>query len=297
MSKAAAEKSDKTEAASKKKKCGLIMPISAIDGCSEGHWQNVKLIIEEALDELGLDVSLVSDADEVGIIQARIIQNIYDNDIVVCDVSCKNPNVMFELGMRLAFDKPTVVIKDDLTSYSFDTSPLEHLTYPRSLHYNQIQEFKTQLKFKVEKTLLNADKNENSFLKNFGKFVIAKIEGKEVGSDSYIIKQLEIISREIAMIKNAPAMPSTGRFVKVETEIDKAKSVMHLMREYVKAWVNRLSSEARKDGLDRDSFSSLLANAAQFAGIELNAMNHPMIMDQVLADLIKSGVRVKGLLD
>jgi hypothetical protein len=62
--------------------------------------------------------------------QKRIVQNIYDNEMVICDVSAKNPNVMFELGMRLAFDKPAIIIKDDKTNYSFDTAPIEHLEYP-----------------------------------------------------------------------------------------------------------------------------------------------------------------------
>jgi hypothetical protein len=35
--------------------------------------------------------------------------------------------------MRLAFDRPTIIVKDDLTTYSFDTSPIEHLEYPRDL--------------------------------------------------------------------------------------------------------------------------------------------------------------------
>jgi hypothetical protein len=34
---------------------------------------------------------------------------------------------MFELGMRLAFDKPTVIIKDDKTDYMFDTGIIEHV--------------------------------------------------------------------------------------------------------------------------------------------------------------------------
>jgi hypothetical protein len=33
----------------------------------------------------------------------------------LCDVSGKNANVMFELGLRLAFDNPTIIIKDDKT--------------------------------------------------------------------------------------------------------------------------------------------------------------------------------------
>ncbi len=55
--------------------------------------------------------------------------------IVVCDISARNANVMFELGMRLAFDKPTVIIKDERTPYSFDISSIEHLDYPSDLRY------------------------------------------------------------------------------------------------------------------------------------------------------------------
>ena len=98
--------------------CGVVMPISTIDGCNEAHWLEVFAIISDAVTAAGFAANMVSDADHVGIIQKRIIQNLYDNPIVVCDVSGKNPNVMFELGMRLAFDKPTIIIKDDKTSYS-----------------------------------------------------------------------------------------------------------------------------------------------------------------------------------
>jgi len=42
--------------------------------------------------------------------------------MIVCDISGRNPNVMFELGLRLAFDKPAIIIKDEITPYSFDTS-------------------------------------------------------------------------------------------------------------------------------------------------------------------------------
>lgn len=76
----------------------------------------MKRVISEAITDAGLHPSLVSDASDVGIIQKRIIENLYFNPIVVCDVSGKNPNVMFELGLRLAFDKPTIIVKDNRTS-------------------------------------------------------------------------------------------------------------------------------------------------------------------------------------
>jgi hypothetical protein len=96
--------------------CGLVMPISAIDGCTAEHWSEVKSIIIEAVESITdpiFSVRLVGDADDIGVIQKRIVQNLYSSDIIVCDVSGKNPNVMFELGMRLAFDKPTVIVKDE----------------------------------------------------------------------------------------------------------------------------------------------------------------------------------------
>jgi hypothetical protein len=99
-----------------KPQCGIIMPISAIEDCPASHWNEVKRILESAILAAGYSPLLVSDANDSGVIQKRIVQNIYDNEIVVCDVSCKNPNVMFELGMRLAFDKPTIIVMDKKTN-------------------------------------------------------------------------------------------------------------------------------------------------------------------------------------
>jgi hypothetical protein len=186
------EKKDVKTPKSEKEKCGIIMPISTLDGCNEQHWIDVKNILNEAIESSGFEANLVSNADDVGIIQKTIIQNIYDNPIIVCDVSGKNPNVMFELGMRLAFDKPTIIVKDDKTSYSFDTSPIEHLTYPRDLRFNKIVDFKKDLSEKIKATIKKSkeDKNFSTFLKHFGKFTVAKLETTEVSKEEFIIEEL-----------------------------------------------------------------------------------------------------------
>ena len=111
--------------------CGVIMPISAIDGCDKRHWVDVKEIIFKSILDAEMSPQLVSDDIEIGIIQKRIVQNVYDNPIIVCDISARNPNVVLELGMRLACDRPVIVVKEDKTNYSFDSSPIEHVTYPR----------------------------------------------------------------------------------------------------------------------------------------------------------------------
>ena len=175
--------------------CGIVMPISAVDGCDESHWTDVYDILSEAIEEAGFDANLVSHADDVGIIHKRIIQNLYDNPVVVCDVSGKNPNVMFELGMRLAFDKPTIIVKDEKTSYSFDTSAIEHLEYPRDLRFSRIIEFKEKLTEKIKATYEKAksDSTYTTFLKHFGEFTVAKLDKKEVSGQEYIIEELRNI--------------------------------------------------------------------------------------------------------
>lgn len=196
-------------------KCGIVMPISAIDGCSEGHWLEVKDIIADAISNAGFVGELVSQADYSSVIHERIIQNLYNSDIVVCDVSCKNANVMFELGMRLAFNKPTIVIKDDKTGYSFDTSPIEHLEYPRDLRFTKIVSFKDELAKKISSTY-HASKKEDykTFLQNFGQFTVAKIDRQEVGAQDYIIEELKRVAEKVdrlsdsMQVKNFPPVGS-----------------------------------------------------------------------------------------
>lgn len=184
-----------------KQVCGIVMPISSIDGCSDTHWTEVLAILSDSVADAGFEPNLVSNADDVGLIHKRIIQNLYENPIVVCDVSGKNANVMFELGMRLAFDKPTIIVKDDITTYSFDTAPIEHIEYPRDLRFSQIVEFKRKLADKLVATVEKSQNNSSytTFLKHFGEFKIAKLEQKEVSGEEYIID--EIRSLKLSMFK------------------------------------------------------------------------------------------------
>lgn len=194
--------------------CGIVMPISELDGCTEGHWAEVLTIISDSITGAGLRPNLVSNADEVGIIQKRIIQNLYDNAMVVCDVSGKNPNVMFELGLRLAFDKPTIIIKDDKTDYSFDTAPIEHLDYPRDLRYSQILTFKSKLSDKIKATLLKSrsDVRYTTFLKHFGEFQVVEIEKKEVSQTEFIAEELSEIRRYLRNLDSAGRISRPSKY-------------------------------------------------------------------------------------
>lgn len=185
--------------------CGVVMPIASMGGeYTENHWKDVFNIIKEAAKEAGYKAQLVSNSESVGIIHSDIVQNLYNNSIIICDVSGKNPNVMFELGMRLTFDKPTVIIKDDYTDYSFDISSIRHEGYPRDLRYNQIQDFKRRLTCKITETI-NACVNPkySIFLKHFKDVQIKqpKLESEEVTLNEAILVEVKNINNRLSKLE------------------------------------------------------------------------------------------------
>lgn len=200
MTKEKIEKIEKIE----KRKCGIIMPIASNSEYPKEHWKEVLNILIEAISKTEFEPRLVSDDVAIGLIHERIVNNIYNDDIVVCDVSSKNPNVMFELGMRLAFDKPTIIIKDENTGYSFDTGVIEHLNYPSSLRFNKIVDFKNELIKRINATWekSQSEKNYSPFLKSFGKTIVpAKINQTEIPESKFILSRLERLTDEVQLLR------------------------------------------------------------------------------------------------
>jgi hypothetical protein len=216
--------------------CGLVMPISATDGCSADHWLEVKQIIQDAVGSIEsprFDTKLVSDGDEAGVIHRRIVQGVYQSDIVVCDVSGKNPNVMFELGMRLAFDKPTVLIKDDKTDYSFDTGVIEHIPYPRDLRFSRILSFKRQLADKVlaTHTTATSQANYSSFLKNFGTYNVAHLAETNVSAEKLILEAVNELQREVERLRRDTGRYRSFRSGAYEGSVKSLLSALHRFRD------------------------------------------------------------------
>lgn len=54
------------------------------------------------------------------VIQSTIINDLLEADLVVADLTDHNPNVLFELGMRMAEDKPVALVKATGTGKIFD---------------------------------------------------------------------------------------------------------------------------------------------------------------------------------
>lgn len=182
--------------------CGIVMPIADMGGYEVGHWSRVRHVLNEAIKEAGYVPRIVSESEHTDIIHTNIVQNLYDDPIIVCDMSGKNANVMFELGLRLAFDKPTIVVKDDRTDYSFDTSAIKHITYRADLRFDDVREFQEAVSKAIAATVekKKSDPNYSPFLKHFHRVKVTDLETEEVSSQEFIIQQMTKLHDEIARL-------------------------------------------------------------------------------------------------
>ena len=148
------------------KRCFAIMPISDPPGYEEGHFNRVySHLIKPACAQVGIEVIRADDVKRTNYIILDIIQKILQSDLVICDLSGKNPNVLYELGIRQAFNLPVVLIKDKQTDRIFDIQGFRTLDYTETLRIDKIQHDIKDLVSAIEETMLPKPEDINSFTK------------------------------------------------------------------------------------------------------------------------------------
>ncbi len=99
------------------------------------------------------------------LIQSTIINDLMEADLVIADLTEHNPNVMFELGMRMAEDKPVVLIKAHGTGPLFDVdNMLRVFEYSPNLWQTTVEKDMPNLRDFIEGAWENRT-SEKSYIK------------------------------------------------------------------------------------------------------------------------------------
>jgi hypothetical protein len=121
--------------------CFIIMPLSDVDGYDAGHFKQVyEDLFTPACDSAGYKAVRADDVRQTNLIHLDVLQKIIDSPMALCDLSSRNPNVLFELGLRQAFDKPVVLVQEVGTPPIFDIHPLRYTHYHKEMSYRQVVE-------------------------------------------------------------------------------------------------------------------------------------------------------------
>lgn len=119
--------------------CFIIMPIADHPDYKQGHFKRVyNDIFKPACIAAGYRPVRADDTKQANLIQLDILQKLLESPMAICDLSTRNPNVLFELGLRQAFDKPTILVQEEGTPRIFDINIFRYVEYRNSLDYREV---------------------------------------------------------------------------------------------------------------------------------------------------------------
>lgn len=104
-----------------------------------------ELGIKESCEEVDVYCERVDEQIYDGTILERIYNQISKADLIIADMSGRNPNVFYEVGYAHALNKPTVLLTQDSKDIPFD---LKH--YPHIVYENKITKIRNELTKRIK---------------------------------------------------------------------------------------------------------------------------------------------------
>lgn len=179
------------------------MPISDADGYSTGHFGRVyEHIIRPACELAGFKPIRADDIMTTNYIALDIIKNIIECDMAICDLSSRNPNVLYELGIRQAFNLPVTLIKDIKTKRVFDIQGFRDIEYDESLRIDTVEVTTQDLSEVIKNTFENKESEINSLVSLLGIEPAKLSEKKKISTDTeLILNSLSIIDKRLGILE------------------------------------------------------------------------------------------------
>lgn len=236
-----AEKVEKTQN-SKKEKCFVIMPFSDSGDYVSGHFSRVyNYIFKPAIEKAGYTPHRIDAEKSSNLIQERIIRELIEAPMVLCDLSSRNPNVLFELGIRQAFDKPVVLVKDESTERIFDISGLSTVEYRKSCIIDEAQKDINNISVAIEET--KKDNHFNSLIGLINASPATITSGKAIEDNQYTDYMLKKIYSMVDKLQDSITYSKTENHEPVD--------LIQVKRE-IKVRCQRINQKIKNEHLDID---------------------------------------------
>ncbi len=255
-----AEKKSQPDASPKKevklKTCFIIMPIADHPDYEPDHFKRVyEYLIKPACIAAGYEPYRADDSKASHMIMFDILKKIMDCDMAICDLSSKNANVFYELGLRQAFNKKTILITDGREKPPFDIAGFRYVQYTSTLRVDSVNSEIISISKMLHETENAPEDDVNSIVK------LLQIQPAKVDSID--------LNKEESLIY--------GMLLNLQKEISGLKSDNHRDKSY---WSNLLFSPPGKDNT-RSSLYKL--SKKEFSGLTFSQIQK--IFPNLLHDL------------
>ncbi len=147
-----------------KKKCYVIMPFSDLGGITEYQWTEIYTqLFKPAVEDARLGYVCERSELRNGAFTKDIVQNLKHAHVVLADITYFNANVMWELGVRHALSKRTIMVaRHDVMKQKIisDMSTYGVISYdPTTL--TKVNEFKNKIKNMLKDIEKNPERSDS----------------------------------------------------------------------------------------------------------------------------------------
>lgn len=127
-----------------KPKCFIICPIGDPGSSIREHADTLLEYILKPILQDDYQIIRSDTMNTPGMISLQIIENIYDSDLVIADLTNHNPNVYYELAVRHAVNKPYIQLIHKDQQLPFDLKDIRTIQY--DFHVKHVDDAKKKLK-------------------------------------------------------------------------------------------------------------------------------------------------------
>jgi len=132
------------------KTCFVIAPIGEKDSDIRKRSDKVlKYIFTPALKEMGYKAIRADHLDSPGIITHQVIKHIVDDDLVIADLTGRNPNVFYELAIRHATNKPLIQLIQKNEVIPFDIASVRTIIFDHT-DLDSVEDTKDTIKRQIK---------------------------------------------------------------------------------------------------------------------------------------------------
>ena len=221
------------------KRCLIIMPIGDPEGYAQGHFNRVFQYILVPACRLAGFTPTRADDPAASDTPMDILRNIIECEMVICDLSSKNPNALYAFAIRQSMNLPVKLIHDLKTRLSVEIQAFGPLEYDDSLRIDTVQkEVETLTELLTQAFATKGERNA----------LLSRFDFGSTRADTDSSPPDETIHKEESSLPVISPLPDyVGKPITQQEELDKLKTgdyIFHI--NYGKGEVSSVNKMAKE---------------------------------------------------
>jgi hypothetical protein len=220
------------------KTCFVVGPIGDPDSETRVHadWFLEEIVEPVFRSRTEFKVVRADKMAQPGMIDAQVIEQLFDADIVVADLSFANPNAFYEIGIRHMAEKPIIHMQLADESVPFDISLYRAIKFSRRTP-SDLREAREQLHCALEAVLSPEYRPDNPVIRARGQINIEKSAAPE---QKVLIERFRAIETRLEAMERIQPIDTYSRLA------DTTSTIFHIVFNPESASFQRLTGEIER---------------------------------------------------